>query len=77
MLLVGLTGGISTGKSTISHFICTLKKPVIDADLVARGFMGLVTIEIVTPGTPAYHLILENFGDEILNSSATIGTTKS
>ena len=36
MFLVGLTGGISTGKSTVSKMFAELKCPVVDADLIAR-----------------------------------------
>ncbi|KAJ3303872.1 hypothetical protein HDV03_003441 [Kappamyces sp. JEL0829] len=73
MLIVGLTGGIATGKSSISHFVSTLKRPVVDADLIARGAALALTLEIVVPGSVAYHLIVDNFGDEILNSAAAIG----
>jgi dephospho-CoA kinase len=34
MLIVGLTGGIATGKSTVSHYISSLNIPLLDADLV-------------------------------------------
>lgn len=46
MFLVGLTGGVATGKSTVSRFFNGLGVPVLDADLMAR--------RIVEPGRPAY-----------------------
>jgi dephospho-CoA kinase len=64
MLIVGLTGGISTGKSTVSHFVSSQNIPVIDADLIAR--------EIVIPGTTAYQLIVEHFGHGVLTESGNI-----
>jgi dephospho-CoA kinase len=64
MKIVGLTGGISTGKSTVSHFISTSKIPVIDADIIAR--------EVVQPGTVCYHLILDHFGFDVLDGSSNI-----
>lgn len=58
MLIVGLTGGIATGKSTVST---TLKDKynisVIDADVIAK--------EVVNPGRKAYQRIIETFGDEV------------
>jgi dephospho-CoA kinase len=64
MKILGLTGGISCGKSTVSHFISTSKVEVVDADKVAR--------EVVLPGSPAYHLILDHFGTDILLESSEI-----
>ncbi|VDK21455.1 unnamed protein product [Anisakis simplex] len=59
MFLVGLTGGISTGKSTVSNIFKNHGIPVIDADLIAR--------EVVEPGQPAYHKLREEFGSEIFD----------
>ena len=53
-LLVGLTGSIATGKSTVSQMFAHLGARVIDADLLAR--------EVVMPGQPAYAKIVEEFG---------------
>ena len=50
-LLVGLTGSIATGKSTVSQMFAHLGARVIDADLLAR--------EVVMPGQPAYTKIVE------------------
>ena len=56
MLLIGLTGSIATGKSTVSSILSQppYSLPVIDADLLAR--------EVVEPGTPAYRAIVAHFG---------------
>lgn len=54
MLILGLTGGIASGKSTASKYIATKHKiPIIDADAIAR--------EIVEPGKPAYNAIVRHF----------------
>lgn len=60
MLIVGLTGGIGTGKSTVSRaFKEKYKLPIVDADLIAK--------EVVNPGKSAYSRIVEAFGNEIPN----------
>jgi len=56
--VIGLTGGIATGKSTVALFFAERGIPVIDADLLAR--------EAVMPGSPALERIVEIFGREIL-----------
>jgi len=63
-MIVGLTGGIATGKSLVSAEIKRLGATVIDADVIAR--------EIVEPGKPAYNEIIEAFGEKILNPDATL-----
>jgi len=62
MLVVGLTGGIASGKSTVSKLLTTQHHlPLIDADLLAR--------EVIAPGTSGYTLVLKHFGpDRILLS---------
>jgi dephospho-CoA kinase len=57
-LLVGLTGGIASGKSTVSRQLAALGCRVIDADALAR--------EVVEPGRPAWARIVEEFGREVL-----------
>ncbi|RKP25028.1 dephospho-CoA kinase-domain-containing protein [Syncephalis pseudoplumigaleata] len=54
MKVVGLTGGIATGKSTVSRLLAE-HFPVVDADRIAR--------EVVAPGQPAYRAILRHFAD--------------
>ncbi len=58
MLRVGLTGGIGSGKSTVSALMASLGAVVVDADAVAR--------EVVEPGTPALAAVAQRFGDGIL-----------
>jgi dephospho-CoA kinase len=57
-LLVGLTGGVATGKSTVSAMFRAMGCVIIDADLLAR--------EVVEPGQPAYREIVEAFGPGVL-----------
>jgi len=57
-LLVGLTGGIGSGKSTVSRLFRDLGCLIIDADTIAR--------EVVEPGEPAWRAIVEAFGREVL-----------
>ena len=55
---VGLTGGIGSGKSTVSAVLAELGAVVIDADLVAR--------EVVARGTPGLKAVVAEFGSEVL-----------
>ncbi len=56
MRVVGLTGGIATGKSTVAEFIRGLGVPVIDADVVAR--------DVVAPGSPTLQSIIAAFAPD-------------
>lgn len=56
--IVGLTGGIGSGKTTVANLFHDLGVQSVDADLVAR--------EVVTPGEPALATIVEHFGAGIL-----------
>lgn len=58
MLRVGLTGGIGSGKSTVSAQLASLGAVVVDADAVAR--------EVVEPGTPALAAVAGRFGSAVL-----------
>ena len=58
MLLVGLTGGIGSGKSTVARMLEERGAVVFDADLLAR--------EAVEPGTPSHAAVLERFGADVL-----------
>lgn len=59
MFIVGLTGGIGSGKSTVARFFAELGAPVIDADIIAR--------EVVEPGQAALDEIIATFGREMLD----------
>ncbi|WP_199425614.1 dephospho-CoA kinase [Thermaerobacillus caldiproteolyticus] len=67
-LTIGLTGGIASGKSTITQMMRELGIPVIDADQVAR--------EVVEIGKEAYKNIIEVFGREILQENGEINRAK-
>ncbi len=63
-LIVGLTGGIASGKSTVARLFEHLGVPVVDADAVAR--------EVVEPGQPALQAIRARFGDEVFDSGGRL-----
>lgn len=63
-LIIGLTGNIATGKSTVLDYAATKGAFVIDADKVAHRAMA--------PDGPAYQAILEVFGREILQEDGTV-----
>ncbi|RZT22086.1 dephospho-CoA kinase [Fictibacillus sp. BK138] len=67
-MIIGLTGGIATGKSTASHILSEQGIPVIDADIIAR--------EVVKPGKDAYEKIVAFFGEEVLLSDKTLNRAK-
>ena len=64
MLLLGLTGGIGSGKSTVSAALAARGAVVIDADAVVR--------ELQSPGGSVLAAMVEAFGDGILNSDGTL-----
>lgn len=64
MLVIGLTGGIGSGKTEVTHILRELGAVVIDADGVAHLSYR--------PGTGAYEAIVDRFGREILDSSEVI-----
>jgi dephospho-CoA kinase len=64
MIVVGLTGGIATGKSAVSQLLKANHIPVIDADVLAR--------QVVEPGTPALSKIVAYFGHSILLPNGTL-----
>lgn len=67
-VVIGLTGSIATGKSTVANKFKELGIPVIDADKIAR--------EVVEPQEEAYKGIVETFGKEILLEDQTIDRKK-
>jgi dephospho-CoA kinase len=62
--IIGLTGGIASGKSTVARILERLGGVIIDADQLAR--------EVVAPGEPAYLAIVAEFGEGILNTDRTL-----
>lgn len=66
--IFGITGGIASGKSSVSTFIKELGFPIIDADVVAR--------DVVEPGEEAYHEIVKAFGESILLPDGGINRVK-
>lgn len=62
--MIGLTGSIGTGKSTIAKRLKELNIPVVDADVIAR--------EIVEPKSVAYEKIVAAFGEDILHEDGTL-----
>ncbi|PXF48678.1 Dephospho-CoA kinase domain-containing protein [Gracilariopsis chorda] len=62
--IVGLTGGIASGKSTVSGIWSDHDVTIIDADKIAR--------EVVQPGKPAYWLIKRTFGTGVLHQDGTL-----
>lgn len=68
MIVVGLTGGIATGKSTVSNLLRARGVPLIDADVIAR--------QVVEPGTPALAKIQAYFGDAVIQPDGTLDRKK-
>lgn len=68
MLKVGLTGSIAVGKSFVCEVFAELGAFVLDADVSAR--------EVVEPGTKGLSLIVENFGEEILQPDGKLDRAK-
>ena len=68
MKVIGLTGGIATGKSTVTTLLQELGAKVVDADEIAR--------EIVQPGQKAWHEIVGTFGRDILQQDQSINREK-
>ena len=62
--IVGLTGGIGSGKTTIANLFADLGVPLVDADVVAR--------EVVTKGSPLLSKIVEYFGAQVLTEQGEL-----
>lgn len=63
-MLVGLTGGIGTGKSLVAELLAAHGATIIDADVLAR--------EVVAPGTPGLAAVAERFGDGVLRPDGSL-----
>ena len=67
--IIGLTGGIATGKTTVSHYLATAYHlPVLDADIYAR--------EAVQPGSSILEAIVQRYGSDILLPDGTLNRQK-
>lgn len=64
MVIIGLTGGIGSGKSTVSSYLKNKHFPVSDADKIAR--------DILEPGMPALKSLVEAFGKDILDEDGNL-----
>ena len=64
MIVVGLTGGVATGKSTVAKIFKQCGAVVIDADELAH--------DVVKPGKPAWREIVKTFGKTVLNADSTL-----
>lgn len=64
MRVIGLTGGIATGKTTFAAALRARGVPVVDADVLARA--------VVEPGTPALAELVRTFGPEVLAGDGTL-----
>ncbi|MCH6566293.1 MAG: dephospho-CoA kinase [Proteobacteria bacterium] len=58
MLTVGLTGGIGSGKSTVSDLFSNLGVPIIDTDLISH--------RLLEPDQSGYEKVIAHFGDKLL-----------
>ncbi|MFL0555850.1 MULTISPECIES: dephospho-CoA kinase [Paenibacillus] len=65
---IGLTGGIATGKSTVSRLLAERGAAIIDADVIAR--------EIMEPEHPVLAAVSERFGPGVLNADGTLNRKK-
>lgn len=68
MKIIGLTGGIASGKSTVSDYIKSKGIPVVDTDLEARHALDV--------GTDAYYDVIKEFSEDILNEDKTVDRKK-
>lgn len=68
MFFIGLTGGIASGKSTVTQILIENGLPVIDADSMAR--------KVVEPGKKAWKKLKKEFGDEIFHPDGTLNRNK-
>ena len=64
MIVIGLTGGLASGKSTAARHLAGLGAEVVDADRLGHAAYA--------PGEPAFQALLQAFGDEILTEEGTI-----
>ena len=68
MILVGLTGGIGSGKSTVSSMLAARGAEIVDADVITR--------DVQQPGSPIVEAIAQRFGDEVLDAQRSLRRAK-
>ncbi|MGM0885492.1 MAG: dephospho-CoA kinase [Bacillota bacterium] len=66
--IIGITGGIASGKSTVSLYLQELGFTIVDADLASRA--------VVEPGEEAHHQVVKAFGEDILLTDGNIDRVK-
>lgn len=66
--IIGLTGGIGSGKTTVTNIFAELDIDIIDADIVAR--------QVVEPGSEALNAIVNHFGSDFITSQGQLDRTK-
>ena len=64
MILVGLTGGIGSGKSTVSALLAARGAVIVDADAITR--------EVQMPGSPVLERLAERFGAEVISADGNL-----
>lgn len=67
-MIIGLTGSIASGKSTVANMLKAYGLPIVDADLVAR--------QVVEPGSETLKQIAAAFGDDVIQTDGTMDRTK-
>ena len=67
-MVIGLTGGIGSGKTTVANFFAQWGIAVIDADVIAR--------EVTEPGSKGYDAVVAHFGEDILSASGGLDRKK-
>ena len=67
-LLLGVTGGIASGKTTVANILKELGAPIIDFDVIAR--------QVVEPGEPAWKEIADYFGNQVLQEDGNLDRKK-
>ncbi len=67
-MIIGLTGSIASGKSTVAKMIQSYNLPIVDADQVAR--------QVVEPGSPTLLKIAEVFGQDVISEDGTMDRAK-
>ncbi|CAI0474404.1 unnamed protein product [Linum tenue] len=87
MRIVGLTGGISSGKSTVSNLFKSHGVPVVDADVVARVILGgkflplinvltAYLVDVLKKGTGGHKRVVDAFGEDILLPNGEVDRAK-